>query len=56
MRFGVGVANLIQRLRRHPFRIYVHDPHEVEAVLAEHGLSRRYLRDGMVWRVMVFGR
>ena len=56
MRFGVGVANLIQRLRRHPFRIYVHDPDEVEAVLAEHGMSRRYLRDGLVWRVMVFGR
>ena len=56
MRFGVGVANLIQRLRRHPFRVYVHDPDKVEAVLAEHGLSRRYLRDGLVWRVMVFGR
>ncbi len=56
MRFGVGVANLIQRLRRHPFRIYVHDPDEVEAVLAEHGMSRRYLRDGLVWRVMVLGR
>ena len=56
MRFGVGVANLIQRLRRHPFRIYVHDPDEVEAVLAGHGLSRRYLRDGLVWRVMVLGR
>lgn len=56
MRFGVGIANLIQRLRRHPFRIYVHDPDEVEAVLVEHGLSRRYLRDGLVWRVMVFAR
>ena len=56
MRFGVGVANLIQRLRRHPFRIYVHDPDEVEAVLGGHGLSRRYLRDGIIWRVMVFRR
>lgn len=56
MRFGVGVANRIQKLRRHPFRIYVHDPDEVEAVLEGHGFSRRYLHDGMVWRVMVFGR
>ena len=56
MRFGVGVANLIQRLRRHPFRIYVHDPDEVEAVLEGHGLSQRYLRDGIIWQVIVFGR
>ena len=56
MRFGVGIANLIQRLRRHPFRIYVHDPGEVQALLEGHGLSRRYLREGIVWRVMVFAR
>ena len=56
MRCGIAVVNLFQRLRRHPFRVYVHDPAEVEAVLARHGLSRRYLRDGMVWRVLVVGR
>ena len=56
MRCGVAVVNFFQRLRRHPFRVYVHDPAEVEAVLARHGLSRRHLRDGMVWRVLVVGR
>ena len=56
IRCGIAVVNLFQRLRRHPFRVYVHDPAEVEAVLARHGLSRRYLRDGMVWRVLVVGR
>lgn len=56
MRFGVAVVNFLQRLRRHPFRVYVHDPAEIEAVLARHGLSRSYLRDGMVWRVLVMGR
>ena len=54
MRAGVAVANLFLRLRRHPFRIYVHDPREVEAVLAEHGLERRYVREGLAWRVAVF--
>ena len=29
---------------------------EVEAVLEGHGMSRRHLREGMVWRVMVFRR
>ena len=56
MRGGVAVVNFFQRLRRHPFRVYVHDPDEVEAVLARHGLSRSYLRDGMVWRVLVVAR
>lgn len=56
MRWGVAIVNLFQRLRRHPFRVYVHDPGEVEAVLGEHGLRRRYLREGLVWRVAVFGR
>ncbi len=56
IRWGVAIVNLFQRLRRHPFRVYVHDPLEVEAVLAEHGLGRRYLREGVVWRVAVFGR
>ena len=56
MRAGVAIVNLFQRLRRHPFRVYVHDLDEVEAVLGERGLQRRYLRDGFVWRVAVFGR
>ncbi len=56
IRGGVAFVNLIQRLRRHPFRIYVHDPDEVEAVLARHGLARRFAQDGLLWRVMVFGR
>ncbi len=54
LRCGVAVVNLIQRLRRHPFRIFVHHPDEIEAVLKRHGLSRRYLHDGFVWRVAVF--
>lgn len=56
LRGGVAILNLFQRLRRHPFRVYVHDPGEVEAVAGEYGLQRRYLREGVVWRVAVYGR
>ena len=56
MRGGVAIVNLFQRLRRHPFRVYVHDPGEVEAVLGEYGLQRRYVREGLVWRMAVYGR
>ena len=56
IRGGVAIVNLFQRLRRHPFRVYVHDPGDVEAVLGEHGLQPRHVREGLVWRVAVFGR
>ncbi|MCY4397729.1 MAG: class I SAM-dependent methyltransferase [Gemmatimonadetes bacterium] len=56
IRAGVALVNFVQRLRRHPFRVFVHDPDEVERVLQGHGMSRRHLREGMVWRVMVFRR
>ena len=56
MRCGVAVVNFFQRLRRHPFRVYVHDPGQVEAVLGRHGLQRRYLREGLVWLVAVYER
>ncbi len=55
IRAGVALVNLIQRLRKHPFRVFVHDPDEVTAVLERNGLSRRYIRDGFLWRVAVFG-
>lgn len=56
IRWGVAIVNLFQRLRRHPFRVYVHDPGEVEAVLWEYGLQRRFVREGLVWRLAVYGR
>ena len=56
IRWGVAIVNLLQRLRRHPFRVYVHDPEEVEAVLGEYGLQRRIVREGVLWRLAVYGR
>lgn len=56
IRAGAAIVNLFLRLRRHPFRVYVHDPGEVDAVLGGHGLERRYLREGLVWRVAAYER
>ena len=56
IRLGIRLANLIQRLRRHPFRVFAHDPAEVEAVVERHGLAKRFERDGFAWRVLVFTR
>ena len=55
-RVGVRLVNLVQRLRRHPFRVFAHDPAAVEAVVESYGLVKRFERNGMVWRVMVFTR
>lgn len=55
-RFGVGLVNLVQRLRRHPFRVFAHDPCAVEAVVERHGFAKRFDRAGVVWRVLVFTR
>ncbi len=56
IRLGIRLANLVQRLRRHPFRVFAHDPLEVETVVEGHGLAKRFERDGVLWRVLVFTR
>ncbi len=55
-RFGVRLVNFIQRLRRHPFRVFAHDPAAVEEVAEGYGLAKRFERCGAVWQVVVFTR
>ena len=56
IRFGIRLVNFIQRLRRHPFRVFAHDPAVVDAVVERHGLAKRYEREGVAWRVVAFTR
>ena len=56
IRVGIRVVNLIQRLRRHPFRIFAHDPVAVDALVERFGLAKRFEREGLAWRVVVFTR
>ncbi len=55
-RVGMGAANLLLRLRRSPFRVFVHNPEQVEALLAASGWSKGSQRDLLVWRVVLFER
>ncbi len=55
-RLAIGLLNFVQRLRRHPFRAYVHATEAVEARLQAHGLRRVYLRHWMLWQAAVFRR
>lgn len=50
------LVNLLQRLRRHPFRVFVHRTEDVERRVAAHGLFKRAHARGLLWQVVVFGR
>jgi hypothetical protein len=56
---GVGVIQhelLFYRLRRIPFRVFVHPTQEVEAVVSRQGLKRRFYRQTLIWQVVVYAR
>jgi len=49
MRLGLTVANLIERLRRRTFRVYVHPPAAMIAVARSHGLEPTATHRGRLW-------
>jgi magnesium-protoporphyrin O-methyltransferase len=55
-RLGVGVANIACRVRRSPFRSFVHDPAWVDSLIREHGLVRRSFSLTVFWQVVVYAR
>ena len=52
---GVGI-NAVSRLRRRPFRFFVHPPDETDAVLRTRGLAQRSGRTTFIWHVAVYER
>ncbi len=53
VRLVAGVVNLLQRARRHPFRVFVHDPAAMEAVIRARGLTPKVRREGPIWAMTV---
>jgi len=49
MRLGLTAANLIERLRRKSFRVYVHPPAAMIAVARSHGLEPTARHQGRLW-------
>ena len=56
MRIALRVINLVQRVKRTTFRVFLHEPDEIHATLAQAGLTRRTLRRTMGWEVVVYER
>jgi magnesium-protoporphyrin O-methyltransferase len=52
----IAILNLVQRLRRHPFRVFVHPTSEVEGRLRAAGLERASRATTFMWQVVVFRR
>ena len=55
-RMAAGVMNLYMRLRRNPFRVFVHPTSDVDAVVRSNGLVSRFQRKTLVWQVIVYAR
>jgi hypothetical protein len=56
MRLGIACINLFQRIRRHTFRVFLHDPAAIDAVLRAAGLERLTMQRTLGWEVVVYGR
>jgi len=56
MRAGIAVINVLQRLKGSDFRVFVHEPAAIDAVLHAAGLTRRSMRRTLAWEVVVYER
>jgi magnesium-protoporphyrin O-methyltransferase len=56
MHIGLGLINLVQRLKRSTFRVFLHDPRAIDDVLRSAGLRRRSERHTAGWQVVVYER
>lgn len=55
-RAAARVQNAVLRLVRKEFRVFVHDPADLDAAAAAHGLRRTRTQRGAVWETAAFAR
>ena len=55
-RVFASMANVVFRLQRNPFRIFAHRISDIEALLRDAGLERRFRRNAGIWQVAVYAR
>ena len=56
MRVGIWAINLIQRVKGSAFRVFLHAPARIDAVLRTAGLERVMRRQTLGWEVAVYSR
>lgn len=52
----IAIMNFFQRLRKDPFRVFVHPVHEMEALLKSEGLQRVVTRKLFIWEMALYQR
>ena len=56
MRIGIFGLNVVQRIKRSPFRVFLHSPAAIDGALRASGLERRAERQTFGWQVVVYER
>jgi magnesium-protoporphyrin O-methyltransferase len=56
MHVGMGVINIVQRVKRSPFRVFLHDPRRIAALLRSAGLELWSERRTAGWQAVVYRR
>jgi magnesium-protoporphyrin O-methyltransferase len=56
LRLGLTIINFLQRLRKDPFRVFLHPAAEMEALLKREGFERVSLRRLFVWEIALYQR
>lgn len=56
VRLGIAFINLVQRLRRRPFRVFGHPRIDIERRLRNLGFDGYFESTSFLWRVLVFER
>jgi magnesium-protoporphyrin O-methyltransferase len=56
IKLGVGVLNIVPRLRNDPFRSYIHPTAAVEGIVTANELRKIVHHNGPIWQVVVFAR
>jgi len=56
MKIALALENFFFRLRRSPYRTFLHPNEAVEAILVSNGLQRLFYHQTLVWQVVVYTR
>jgi SAM-dependent methyltransferase len=56
LRFGLRVINFFQRLRRDPFRVFLHPIADMDSLIKKEGFERVSLRRLFVWEMALYRR
>jgi magnesium-protoporphyrin O-methyltransferase len=54
LRIGLGFINIMQRLRRDPFRVFIHPIHEMDSLLSAKGFRRISMKRLFVWEMSMY--